>query len=106
LSGGGIVSGMIGGKIGGITAADAVILNDLDHLLTYDKAWYDRLGKRHEIFNKIKNGIYGFSDEKFNDIAHSFTKIPQEKRTLGNLFKTALINNPSILVDVAKVFVV
>ena len=106
LSGGGIVSGMIGGKIGGIIAADAVILNDLDHLLTYDKAWYDRLGKRHEIFNKIKNGIYGFSDEKFNDIAHSFTKIPQEKRTLGNLFKTALINNSSILVDVAKVFVV
>ncbi|VAX26732.1 Digeranylgeranylglycerophospholipid reductase [hydrothermal vent metagenome] len=106
LSGGGIVSGMIGGKIGGGIAADAVRLNDLDHILSYDKAWYDRLGKRHEIFDKIKNAIYGFSDEKLNNIAHSFTKITLEKRTLGKLFRTALINNPSILIDVAKVFVV
>ena len=106
LSGGGIVSGMIGGKIGGIIAADSVTSNNLDYLLTYDKAWRDRLGKRHEIFDKIKNTIYGFSDEKFNSIAHSFQKIPIEKRTLGNLFKTALINNPLILIDVAKVFVV
>ncbi|MCK5456690.1 MAG: hypothetical protein KAI45_06140, partial [Melioribacteraceae bacterium] len=106
LSGGGIVSGMIGGKIGGDIAADAINSNNLDHLLSYDKAWHDRLGKRHEIFDKIKSGIYGFSDKKFNSIAHSFIKIPLEKRTLGNLFKTALINNPSILIDVAKVFVV
>ncbi len=106
LSGGGIVSGMIGGKIGGKIAAEAVRSNDLDHLLTYDKAWHDRLGKRHEIFDKIKNAIYGFSDEKLNNIAYSFTKIPLEKRTLGKLFRTALINNPSILIDVAKVFVV
>jgi len=106
LSGGGIVSGMIGGKIGGNIAADAVKQSNLDLLLTYDKAWHDRLGKRHEIFDKIKDAIYGFSDEKFNNIAHSFIKIPIEKRTLGNLFKTALINNPSILIDVAKVFVV
>ncbi len=106
LSGGGIVSGMIGGKIGGSIAADAVKSNNLDYLLTYDKAWYDRLGKRHEIFDRIKNAIYGFSDEKFNSIAHSFNKIPLEKRTLGKLFRTALINNPSILIDIAKVFVV
>ncbi len=106
LSGGGIVSGMIGGKIGGGIAADSIKSNNLDHLLSYDKAWHDRLGKRHEIFDKIKGGIYGFSDKKFNSIAHSFIKIPLEKRTLGNLFKTALINNPSILIDVAKVFVV
>lgn len=106
LSGGGIVSGMIGGKIGGGIAAEAIRSNNPDHLLTYDKAWHDRLGKRHEIFDKIKNAIYGFSDEKLNNIAHSFTKIPLEKRTLGKLFRTALINNPSILIDVAKVFTV
>ena len=106
LSGGGIVSGMIGGKIGGGIAADAVKLDNLDHLLTYDKAWHDRLGKRHEIFDKIKDAIYGFSDEKLNNIAHSFSKVPLEKRTLGKLFRTALINNPSILLDVAKVFVI
>lgn len=106
LSGGGIASGMIGGKIAGTIAGEAVKQNKPDHILTYDKAWNDRLGKRHETFNRIKEGIYNFSDEKFNSIAHSVLKIPIEKRTLGKVFTTALINNPSLLVDIAKVFVV
>lgn len=106
LSGGGIASGMIGGSIAGRIAAEAVKMNKLDHILSYDKAWHDRLGKRHEIFNRIKEGIYNFSDEKFNSIAHSVLKIPIEKRTLGKVFTTALMNNPSLLLDIAKVFVV
>jgi len=106
LSGGGIASGMIGGKIAGTIAGEAIKQNKLDHILSYDKAWNDRLGKRHETFNRIKEGIYNFSDDKFNSIAHSVLKIPIEKRTLGKVFTTALINNPSLLVDIAKVFVV
>jgi digeranylgeranylglycerophospholipid reductase len=105
LSGGGIASGMIGGKIAGTIAAEAINQNKPDHILFYDKAWNERVGKRHETFNRIKEGIYNFSDEKFNNIAHSVLKIPIEKRTLGKVFTTALINNPSLLVDVAKVFV-
>ena len=50
----------------------------------------------HQIYNNIKNGIYNFIDEKFNNIAHAFNKVPYEKRTLGKLFTTALINNPSL----------
>ena len=106
LSGGGIASGMIGGKIAGTIAGQAIKMNQPDHILTYDKAWQDRLGKRHETFNRIKEGIYNFSDDKFNSIANSILKIPIEKRTLGKVFTTALINNPSLLVDIAKVFVV
>lgn len=106
LSGGGIASGMIGGKIAGIIAGEAIKRNNLEHILTYDKAWHDRLGKRHKTFNRIKEGIYNFSDDKFNSIAHSVLKIPMEKRTLGKVFTTALFNNPSLLVDIAKVFVV
>jgi len=104
LSGGGIASGMIGGSIAGRIAAEAVIRNKPDHVLTYDKAWDDRLGKRHHIFNRIKEGIYDFPDETFNTLAEVFVKIPEEKRTLGALFRTALWNKPSLLVDVAKVF--
>ncbi len=106
LSGGGIASGMIGGSIAGRIAGEAIKKNNLNYILTYDKAWHDRLGKRHEIFERIKNGIYNFTDEKFNKIAHSFNKIPKDKRTLGRLFTTALINQPSLLVDVAKVFII
>jgi digeranylgeranylglycerophospholipid reductase len=104
LSGGGIISGMIGGKIAGTIIADALENNNLDYILSYDKAWHDRLGKRHEIFDRIKEGIYNFDDDKFNDIAKAFNKVPLHERSLGNLFKTALFNKPSLLIDIAKVF--
>ena len=104
LSGGGIASGMIGGMIGGKTVAEAIKNGSLNHIFEYEKRWNERLGKRHKIFNKIKDGIFDFSDKKFNSLAKTFSKIPYEKRTLGNLFKHALIDNPSLLLDVAKVF--
>lgn len=106
LSGGGIASGMIGGSIAGRIAGEAIKMNKPEHVLTYDNAWRERLGKRHETFERIKNGIYNFSDDKFNKIAHSFNKVPESKRSLGRLFTTALINQPSLLVDIAKVFVI
>lgn len=106
LSGGGIASGMIGGSIAGRIAGEAVKQNNLNHILSYDKEWHNRLGKRHEIFNRIKNGVYNFKDERFNQIAKSFNKIPYHKRSLGNLFKTALINQPSLIIEVAKVFMI
>jgi digeranylgeranylglycerophospholipid reductase len=106
LSGGGIASGMIGGKIAGTIAAEAIRTNKLNYILTYDKAWHDRLGKRHEIFNRLKEGIYNFSDDKFNNLAKSVLKIPMEKRTMGKVFTTALMHQPSLLIDIAKVFVI
>jgi len=105
LSGGGIASGMIGGSIAGRIAGESVKLNQPNHILTYDKIWHERIGKRHEIYNRLKNGVYNFDDEKFNKIAHSFLKIPVNKRTLGKLFATALFNNPHLLIDIAKVFI-
>ena len=106
LSGGGITSGMIGGSIAGRIAGEAIKMNRLENIFTYDKAWHESNGKRHQIYDNIKNGIYNFTDEKFNNLAHTFNKVPYQKRTLGNLFTTALINNPSLLIDVAKVFVI
>lgn len=106
LSGGGITSGMIGGSISGRIAGESIKMNKSDHIFSYDKEWHDRIGKKHAIYNNIKNGIYNFSDEKLNNIAYAFNKVPYEKRTLGKLFTTALLNNPSLLIDVAKVFVI
>lgn len=104
LSGGGIASGMIGGKIGGSIVGEAVKENNLDKILEYDQAWRDRLGKRHEMFDRLKNGIYNFSDDKFNSIAHSVAEIPIAERSIGKVFKKALWNKPSLLVDVARAF--
>jgi digeranylgeranylglycerophospholipid reductase len=105
VSGGGIVSGMIGGMIAGQVAAEAFKTNDLSMLPEYEKRWHKRLGWRHEVFYNIKEAISNFSDSTLNNIADSALKLPEEKRTLGGIFRAALWNQPSMLVDVAKVFV-
>jgi digeranylgeranylglycerophospholipid reductase len=104
LSGGGITSGMLGGAIGGSLAAASVIENNPDLLLTYEKEWDNGPGKRYKRLDRIKEGIYKFSDEKFNSIARSVIKTPVEKRTLNKVFSTALIDQPKLLIDIAKVF--
>jgi len=104
LSGGGIASGMIGGSIAGRVAGKAIKENNLEYIYQYKTDWNDRLGNRHVIFDNIKNGIYHFSDEKFNKIAESVSKVDIDKRSIGKVFKIALFNNPSLLLDVAKVF--
>ena len=104
LSGGGIASGMIGGSIAGRVAGEAIKTNKLDHIFQYEIDWHNRLGKRHRIFDNIKNGIFNFSDKKFNNIANAISKVGVDKRSIGNVFKVALINNPSLLLDVGKVF--
>ena len=105
VSGGGIISGMIGGMIAGEVATEAVRANDLSRLAEYQRRWHKRLGWRHEVFYNIKEAIADFSDETLNSIAESALKLPEGKRTLAGIFRTALWNKPSILLDVAKVFV-
>ncbi|MGB2868856.1 MAG: NAD(P)/FAD-dependent oxidoreductase [Bacteroidota bacterium] len=104
-SGGGIISGMIGGMIGGQVAAEAIQKKDLRICTEYQKRWHKRLGWRHEVFYTIKEAISGFSDETLNKIAKSALKLPEQKRTLGGIFRTALWNQPSMMLELAKVFV-
>ncbi|HTY10908.1 MAG TPA: NAD(P)/FAD-dependent oxidoreductase [Bacteroidota bacterium] len=105
VSGGGIISGMIGGMIGGEVAAEAVASGDLAHLIEYEKRWQKRLGWRHEVFYTIKEAIAGFSDDTLNSICDSALQLSEGNRTLGGIFRTALWNKPSMLLEVAKVFV-
>lgn len=104
LSGGGIVSGMIGGSIAGEIAGKAIRENNFKLINKYPKLWHERVGKRHEIYYKIKNAIYNFSDETLNSIAHSAIKIPENERMLQSIFKIALVDKPSLLLDFLKIF--
>jgi digeranylgeranylglycerophospholipid reductase len=104
VSGGGIISGMIGGMIAGQVAAEALETKDPAHLVEYQKRWHKRLGWRHEVFYRIKEAIYSFSDETLNKLCDNASRLPEEKRTVGGIFRTALWNQPSLLLDVAKVF--
>jgi digeranylgeranylglycerophospholipid reductase len=105
VSGGGIISGMIGGMIAGEVAAEALKRNDLSLLPEYEKRWQKRLGWRHDVFYTIKESISNFSDATLNNIAETALKLPEKKQTLGGIFRAALWNQPSMLIEVAKVFV-
>ena len=104
-SGGGIISGMIGGMLAGQVAAEAIAKKDRNHLIEYGKRWHKRLGWRHEVFYRIREAITSFSDETLNNLCDSAVKLPEEKRTVGGLFRAAMWNKPSILLDIAKVFI-
>jgi digeranylgeranylglycerophospholipid reductase len=107
VSGGGIVSGMIAAKIAGIIAAKAVREKDISaqNLGDYQRQWQDAEGKTHERFYKIKEAIFKLSNDDLNQIADTLLKVPMEKRTLLKLFTTALINQPKLVVEAAKIFV-
>jgi digeranylgeranylglycerophospholipid reductase len=105
LTGGGIVSGMVSGNLAGNIAAESILKNKPDFIMTYDSTWENTLGKKHKIYNRLKEGIYNFSDEKFDSIAESFSRVPDEKKTIRGLFQTALFDKPSLLLDVVKVFI-
>jgi digeranylgeranylglycerophospholipid reductase len=105
VSGGGIISGMIGGMLAGEVAAESVREHTRARLPEYEKRWNKRLGWRHDVFYNIKEAISGFSDETLNNICDSALTLPESKRTLGGIFRAALWNQPSMLLDVAKVFV-
>ena len=104
ISGGGIISGMIGGMMAGEIAAQAVKSGDFSLLGEYQSRWHKRLGWRHEIFYNIKEVAGSFSDETLDRIADAVLAVPPEKRTLGGIFRAAMWNQPTLLFQVAKVF--
>ncbi|MDA0987030.1 MAG: NAD(P)/FAD-dependent oxidoreductase [Bacteroidetes bacterium] len=105
VSGGGIITGMIGGMIAGEVAADSILKNDLQNLKDYGVKFQKRLGWRHEIFYNFKNVFGGIKDESMDTIAEAIVKLPIEDRTLAAIFRKALWREPSLIIDVAKVFI-
>ena len=63
ISGGGIITGMIGGMMAGEVVAEAILKNDFKILNEYPKKWEKRLGWRHEIFHKLKDSVGNFDDK-------------------------------------------
>ncbi len=106
LTGGGIASGMTAGKLAGKIAAAAVKEKNVSkkRLLDYAGTFNKIEGKNLAKFYKIKEFVYNLSDEDFVNIEKSVTKLPEEKRTLVNIFKVALVKKPCLIVDVIKLF--
>ena len=106
MTGGGIISGMHGGKLAGITAAEAIEAGDYSGKFfeRYTKRWDKAGGDSHARLYRIADAVDSLSDPDLNDIAKSLLKVSQEKRSLLKIFTTAAKKRPSILLDVAKAF--
>ncbi|MBN2410359.1 NAD(P)/FAD-dependent oxidoreductase [candidate division KSB1 bacterium] len=106
VSGGGIVNGMVAGKIAGQVAGNALKEGDVSEkrLKEYVKLWQKAEGKKNKIFYKLKEFVYNMSDEDLDETARLILHNPKERRTILQLFKTALLKKPSLIVDAIKVF--
>lgn len=107
LSGGGITTAMLAGKIAGEVAAEAIADGDISasRLQKYADLWHRAEGKSHERLYKIKQAIHKLTDEDLNRTAATVLSLDFEKRTIGNILKAALVRHPSFLLDVARAFV-
>ncbi len=106
VSGGGIVNAMVAGRIAGRMAAEAVRNGDVsDKVLSkYRKEWMKSEGKNNERSYKIKQTVNRLSDEDLNKGAEALLKLPENKRTAFNVFKTVLFNHPKLILEASKVF--
>ena len=106
ISGGGIVPAMVAGKIAGRVAAEAIQKGDVSakFLKAYEKEWYKSQGTTHKMTYRLKEAVYKLTDEDLNRTADSILALPEEKRTIVNVFKKALYNKPTLILDALRVF--
>ncbi|NOY76767.1 MAG: NAD(P)/FAD-dependent oxidoreductase [Calditrichaeota bacterium] len=106
ISGGGIVPAMVAGKLAGQVAAEAVQTGDVSaaFLKKYERQWYKSEGNTHKITYRLKEAVYKLTDDDLNKTADSILSLPEGKRTIVAVFKKALYNKPSLILDALKVF--
>ena len=97
MSGGGITSGMIGGRLAGEAIARALENNDLSLLEDYPKQWRKDVGAKHDTYYRMKAAVYKFPDATLDDIAINVLKLREDKRTIWGVFKTALKHQPALI---------
>ena len=106
VSGGGIATAMIAGRIAGRVAAEAVLEGDVTakRLSAYVREWHRGEGKKNERFYKIKNVVDRLSDEDLNRTAEMLLSVPPEERTPLQIFKKALNKHPKLIIEAIKAF--
>jgi len=104
MTGGGIINGMIAGKLAAEIANDAIKHGDTSEktFKPYQKACEKRIVNMNRRFHSIKEGVAGFTDDDFNAIADKVLEIPLEKRTPIRVLGKALMKNPRLLAVLAK----
>ncbi|MCC7431443.1 NAD(P)/FAD-dependent oxidoreductase [bacterium] len=106
MTGGGIVNAMKAGRISGKIIATAIKEGNVSkkRLSEYDREWEKTVGKINERFYKIKEFTMKLTDVQLDKTAELLVEMPPEKRTLFNVFKTAVRYQPALIWEVTKIF--
>ena len=101
ISGGGIANAMYSGKFAAEAATEAIRLGDVSAkaLSIYQKRWDKEVGRNFKHICRIRDGVLKFSDDMFNKCADVLTKMPPEKITMAQIFKTVLKHQPRLLLE-------
>ncbi|MFA4838464.1 MAG: NAD(P)/FAD-dependent oxidoreductase [Candidatus Neomarinimicrobiota bacterium] len=106
LTGGGISSAMASGKMAGTVAADAIRCGDTSKkkLRAYESEWNRTIGKDYRRFYRLKEWIRNMTDAEFEEIAAAFQGMAPTDVKMSGIFRMAVKNKPSLIVDAIKAF--
>ncbi len=107
LSGGGIVNAMKAGRLAARTVVSALAAGDTSapRLQQYHDEWMRMLGDDHLRYYRLKEAISKFDDSFLDGLARTVNGIPQQRRTLGRIFASALVHHPTLVPVAARFFV-
>jgi len=104
LTGGGIINAMKAARIAAGVAEEAIRSGDTSKkvLKKYQSEWDSSWGKTGRRYYRLKEWVFGLPDERINAISKLINGLEPDQRTLRQIFKAAAINQPRLLLDVAR----
>ncbi|MBM3327115.1 MAG: NAD(P)/FAD-dependent oxidoreductase [Calditrichaeota bacterium] len=107
LTGGGIYTAMCAGSAAGEVAAEACQAGDVSEkrLKDYLRRIDDDIMKTNQRAYRIRMGIEKLDDATLNEVAVELNSMGMESLSLRRVFLQALVNQPSLAIDVIKAFV-
>jgi len=107
LSGGGIVNAMKAGRLAAEVAVDALARGDTSEqsLAAYHERWMKLLGDDHLKYYRMKQALEELPDAFYDKLARTVNKIPESRRTIGRIFRAALVRHPQLIPIAARFFV-
>lgn len=106
LTGGGIISGMQGGRIAGQIAAAAVKDDDFSEkrLAEYGKRCKEEIGDSFNKYMKARSYLESLSNEELDSIAKVFRETEFEKISTSELLRVLVKVSPKALLKLGKLF--
>ena len=101
ISGGGIANAMYSGQFAAEAAVEGIRIGDVSAktLSSYERRWNKQIGKHFKHICRIRDGLFKFSDDTFDRCAAVISKMPSEKVTMTQIFKTVLKHQPRLLLE-------